>query len=48
MRLLKLGLKRLSKKLGKRCRDFDKIREVYKERKYDVRETAKDIMEIYL
>jgi len=39
---------KIIEKAGKRCRDFDKIREVYKERKYDVEETAKDIMEIYL
>jgi len=41
-------INKIIEKAGKKYRHFDKIREIYKERKYDVEETAKDIMEIYL
>lgn len=41
-------IEKIIEKAGKKCRDFDKIREVYKKRKYDVEITANDIMEIYL
>ncbi len=41
-------VKKIIEKAGKKCRDFDKIKEIYKKRKYNVEETVKDIMGIYL
>jgi len=41
-------IEKIIEKAGKKCRNLDKIREVYRKRKYDVDETVKDIMEIYL
>lgn len=45
---IEIWVRKIIEKAKKKCRDINKIREIYRKKRYDVEETVKEIMEIYL